>query len=140
MDWTNIIMTLITSGAFTTIYLLGDKKTSSVLDNVSKTIDQWQELVKEVKQELLEQREEFRNTKAEYDARLVTKGNKIDSLYKEIAVLRDRNDKLSSNVARLTIIRCWNISCGKRHPPIAPKTRIPNPDDVKELNEQLGIE
>ena len=133
-------MTLITSGAFTTIYLLGDKKTSSVLDNVSKTIDQWQELVKEVKQELLEQREEFRNSKVEYDARLVAKDNKIDSLYKEIAVLRDRNDKLSSNVARLTIVRCWEIGCGKRQPPIAQKTRIPNPDDVKELNEQLGIE
>ena len=25
MDWTNIIMTLITSGAFTAIYLLGDR-------------------------------------------------------------------------------------------------------------------
>ena len=52
MDWTNIIMTLITSGAFTAIYLLGDRKTSSVLENVSKTIDQWQELLKEVKEEL----------------------------------------------------------------------------------------
>ena len=31
MDWTNIIMTLITSGAFTAIYLLGDRKTASVL-------------------------------------------------------------------------------------------------------------
>lgn len=41
MDWTNIIMTLISSGAFTAIYLLGDKKTSAVLDNVSKSIDQW---------------------------------------------------------------------------------------------------
>lgn len=52
MDWTNIIMTLITSGAFTAIYLLGDRKTASVLENVSKTIDQWQELLKEVKEEL----------------------------------------------------------------------------------------
>ena len=52
MDWTNIIMTLITSGAFTAIYLLGDRKTASVLENVSKTIDQWRELLKEVKEEL----------------------------------------------------------------------------------------
>ena len=50
MDWTNIIMTLITSGAFTAIYLLGDRKTASVLENVSKTIDQWQGLLKEVKE------------------------------------------------------------------------------------------
>ena len=49
MDWTNIIITLITSGAFTAIYLLGDRKTAAVLDNVSKTIDQWQELLGEVK-------------------------------------------------------------------------------------------
>lgn len=138
MDWTNIIMTLITSGAFTTIYLLGDKKTSSVLDNVSKTIDQWQELVKEVKQELLEQREEFRNSKVEYDARLVTKDNKIDSLYKEIAVLRDRNDKLSSNVARLTIVRCWEVGCGTRQPPMGTKVSVT--EDVTNIVEQVKIE
>ena len=138
MDWTNIIMTLITSGAFTTIYLLGDKKTSSVLDNVSKTIDQWQKLVKEVKQELLEQREEFRNSKVEYDARLVTKDNKIDSLYKEIAVLRDRNDKLSSNVARLTIVRCWRITCGIRQPPMG--TKVSATEDVTNIVEQGKIE
>lgn len=138
MDWTNIIMTLITSGAFTTIYLLGDKKTSAVLDNVSKTIDQWQELVKEVKQELLEQREEFRNSKVEYDARLVTKDNKIDSLYKEISVLRDRNDKLSSNVARLTIVRCWKVVCGDRQPPMGTKVSVT--EDVTNIVEQVKIE
>ena len=65
MDWTNIIMTLITSGAFTAIYLLGDRKTASVLENVSKTIDQWQELLKEVKEELAAKTEEY---KAQWEA------------------------------------------------------------------------
>ena len=138
MDWTSVIMTLISSGAFTAIYLLGDKKTSSVLDNVSKTIDQWRELVKEVKQELLEQREEFRNSKAEYDARLVAKDNKIDSLYKEIAVLRDRNDKLSSNVARLTIVRCWRVTCGIRQPPMDTKASVT--EDVTNIVKQVKTE
>lgn len=109
-----------------------------MLDNVSKTIDQWQELVKEVKQELLEQREEFRNSKVEYDARLVTKDNKIDSLYKEIAVLRDRNDKLSSNVARLTIVRCWKVGCGTRQPPMGTKVSVT--EDVTNIVEQGKIE
>ena len=40
MDWTNIIMTFITSGAFVTVFMLGDRKTSAVLDNVGKSIDQ----------------------------------------------------------------------------------------------------
>ena len=109
-----------------------------MLDNVSKTIDQWQELVKEVKQELLEQREEFRNSKVEYDARLVTKDNKIDSLYKEIAVLRDRNDKLSSNVARLTIVRCWRVTCGIRQPPMGTKVSVA--EDVTNIVEQVKTE
>ena len=65
MDWTNIIMTLITSGAFTAIYLLGDRKTASVLENVSKTIDQWQGLLKEVKEELAAKTEEY---KAQWEA------------------------------------------------------------------------
>lgn len=40
MDWMQIMMTLITSGAFTAVFLLGDRKTSAVLDNVGKSIDQ----------------------------------------------------------------------------------------------------
>lgn len=128
MDWTSIVMTLITSGAFTTIYLLGDRKTSSVLENVSKTIDQWQELVEEMKGEISALREEFRKKTEDYEARLATKDNKIDSLYKEMSVLRDRNDKLSSNVARLTVVRCWKITCGIRQPPMG--TKVTASEDI----------
>ena len=138
MDWTNIIITLITSGAFTAIYLLGDRKTAAVLDNVSKTIDQWQELLGEVKGELAEQRGEFKAAKEDYEAHLVAKDNKIDSLYKEIGVLRDRNDKLSSNVARLTIVRCWKVGCGDCQPPMGTKVSVS--EDVTNIIEQVKIE
>ncbi len=138
MDWTNIIITLITSGAFTAIYLLGDRKTAAVLDNVSKTIDQWQELLGEVKCELADQREASKTAKDDYEAHLVVKDNKIDSLYKEIAVLRDRNDRLSSNVARLTIVRCWKVGCGDRQPPMGTKVSVT--EDVTNIIEQVKIE
>lgn len=137
MDWTNIITTLIVSGAFSTIYLLGDKKTAAILDNVSKTIDQWQELVGEMKGEISELREEFRKKTEDYEARLVIKDNKIDSLYKEISILRDRNDKLSSNVARLTVVRCWKISCGDRQPPMG--TKVTTSEDINVI-EQIKID
>lgn len=138
MDWTNIIVTLITSGAFTAIYLLGDRKTAAVLENVSKTIDQWQELLGEVKGELAEQRGEFKAAKEDYEAHLAVKDNKIDSLYKEISVLRDRNDRLSSNVARLTIVRCWKVGCGDRQPPMGTKVSVT--EDVTNIVEQVKIE
>lgn len=137
MDWTSIIMTLITSGAFTAIFMLGDKKTAAVLDNVSKTIDQWKQLVGEMKTELVELREELRRSKEDYEARLAAKDNKIDSQYKEMSVLRDKNDKLSSNVARLTILRCWKIACGDRQPPMG--TKVQATEDISVV-EQIKVE
>ena len=117
MDWTNIIITLITSGAFTAIYLLGDKKTSAVLDNVSKTIDQWQELLREVKDELAAKSVEYRESQQSYEDTISKKDAKIDSLYKEMSVYRDEKDKLSSRVAFLTAYRCKKVNCTEREPP-----------------------
>lgn len=117
MDWTNIIITLITSGAFTAIYLLGDKKTSAVLDNVSKTIDQWQALLREVKDELAAKSVEYRESQQSYEDTISKKDAKIDSLYKEMSVYRDEKDKLSSRVAFLTAYRCKKVNCTEREPP-----------------------
>lgn len=106
MDWTSIVMTMITSGAFTAIYLLGDRKTASVLDNVGKSIDQWKLIV-----------EEYKREKEAMQADIDRKDKKVDSLYGQIAVLRDSNDKLSSKVAYLSVIKCTEIGCNKRQPP-----------------------
>lgn len=117
MDWTNIIITLITSGAFTAIYLLGDKKTAAVLDNVSKTIDQWQELLREVKDELSAKTTELNECRKSYEETIARKDSKIDSLYKEISYARDEKDKLSSKIAFLTAYRCNKVRCVDREPP-----------------------
>lgn len=117
MDWTNIIITLITSGAFTTIYLLGDRKTSAVMENVSKMIDQWQELLREVKEELAVKSEEYKASQKSFEDNIAKKDAKIDSLYKEISIYRDEKDKLSSRVAFLTAYRCKKLNCMDREPP-----------------------
>lgn len=106
MDWTSIIMTLITSGAFTAIYLLGERKTSAVLDNVGKSIDQWKLIV-----------EEYKREKETMQDEIDRKDKKVDSLYNQISVLRDSNDKLSSKVAYLSVVKCTETGCLKRQPP-----------------------
>lgn len=106
MDWTSIIMTLITSGAFTAIYLLGDRKTSAVLDNVGKSIDQWKLIV-----------EEYKREKEAMQADIDRKDKKIDSLYTQIGILKDDKDKLSSKVAYLSVVKCSEVGCVKRQPP-----------------------
>nr|DAE35105.1 MAG TPA: Sec-independent protein translocase protein tatAd protein, PROTEIN TRANSPORT [Caudoviricetes sp.] len=124
MDWTNIMTALITSGAFTAIYLIGDRKTSSVLDNVAKTIEQWRGLLKEVK-------EEADALRAQVDA----KDRQIDQLYKSIGALRDRGDKLSSRVAYLNAFRCKKIQCIDREPPFGSvKT------DISDGNDKQGLQ
>ena len=106
MDWTSIIMTLITSGAFTAIYLLGERKTSAVLDNVGKSIDQWKLIV-----------EEYKREKEAMQADIDRKDKKIDSLYNQIGILKDDKDKLSSKVAYLSVVKCSEVGCIKRQPP-----------------------
>lgn len=117
MDWTNIFVTLITSGAFVTVYLVGDKKTASVLENVSKTIDQWRGLVDEVKADLAAERKERKEMLADYERRLEAKDNKLDSQYREIGVWRDRSDKLGSKVSYYRAFECRKVRCPDREPP-----------------------
>lgn len=121
MDWTSIIMTLITSGAFTAIYFLGDRKTAQVLDNVSKTIDQWRGLTDEYRREAEGLREQ-----------LAAKDLKIDQLYKSTATLRDRGDKLSSRVAYLSVVRCRKVGCVQREPPFGSARTEDTADVAKE--------
>ena len=105
-------MTLITSGAFTAIYLLGDKKTSAVLDNVGKSIDQWKLIV-----------EEYKREKEAMQADIDRKDKKIDSLYNQIGLLKDDKDKLSSKVAYLSVVKCTEVGCIKRQPPFGSNQR-----------------
>lgn len=115
MDWTNIIMTFITSGAFVTVFMLGDKKTSAVLDNVGKSIDQWKLIV-----------EEYKREKEAMQADIDRKDKKIDSLYNQIGILKDDKDKLSSKVAYLTVVKCTEVGCIKREPPFGTSQKCNN--------------
>lgn len=112
MDWTSIITALITGGAFTAIYLIGDRKSAAVMENVSKMIKEWKQLVDENKAETAELRDEVK-----------VKDAKIDNLFKEIAVLRDKGDRMGSKIAYLTCYKCNKVSCADREPPFG-STRL----------------
>lgn len=106
MDWTNIIVALITSGAFLGIFTIRETKTKMMLDNGNKINEQWATFAEKEEERLKELKED-----------LDTKDRKIDKLYSEITVLRDKNDKLASRVAFLTAYRCRKVSCIDREPP-----------------------
>jgi hypothetical protein len=52
IDWTNIIITVVGSGALTSFFLITEKKTKSALENMQKTIDEWKALCNAEREEI----------------------------------------------------------------------------------------
>lgn len=115
MDWTQIMLTLIAAliptGGVLGIFTIRERKTEMMLDNANKINSQWADIV--AKEE--ERRKEL---KADLDS----KDAKIDRLYADISVLRDKNDKLGSKVAYLNAYRCRKVGCIERIPPFGSTT------------------
>lgn len=110
MDWTTIIITILTllisNGGLVTLVTLKEKKTSAFLDNVTKLIDQWQEVA-----------EERKNRAVELKSDLDKKDAKIDALYVEISKLRNELDHTRTSEAVARMIRCEKTECTQRKPP-----------------------
>lgn len=110
MDWTTIIVTILTllisNGGLVTLVTLREKKNAAFLDNVSKLIDQWQEVANDRK---------LRADELKTD--LDRKDAKIDSLYVEIAKLRGELDHTRTSEAVARMLKCENTACLDRKPP-----------------------
>ena len=110
MDWTTIIITILTllisNGGLVTLVTLREKKNAAFLDNISKLIDQWQEVANDRK---------LRADELKSD--LDRKDAKIDSLYAEIAKLRSELDHTRTSEAVARMLKCENTACLDRKPP-----------------------
>ena len=110
MDWTTIIITILTllisNGGLVTLVTLCEKKNAAFLDNISKLIDQWQEVANDRK---------LRADELKSD--LDRKDAKIDSLYAEIAKLRGELDHTRTSEAVARMLKCENTACLDRKPP-----------------------
>ncbi len=118
-EWVTAIVALLGGigglGGILSIFLFyGENKRSKQLENEHKANSEWSDLVD--KHKLREK--DLEAAIKDRDATISVKDNKIDSLYKENNELRKRNDKLSSKVAVLSVLRCKVVGCGKRQPPI----------------------
>ena len=110
MDWTTIIITILTllisNGGLVTLVTLREKKNAAFLDNISKLIDQWQEVANDRK---------LRADELKSD--LDRKDAKIDSLYAEIAKLHGELDHTRTSEAVARMLKCENTACLDRKPP-----------------------
>lgn len=128
-DWIAGIVALLGGigglGGICSIFLFyRENKRAKQLENEHSANTEWQELV-----------EKYKQRTTDLEATITTKDNKIDSLYKDNNELRKRNDKLSSTVAALTILRCKVVGCANRVPPMGSRENIKT-DEEQSTNDK----
>lgn len=106
MDWTQIIVAFITTGAFVGMFTIREKKTGMMLDNANKLIEGWMHLANE-RQDSLKEKEQT----------IAEKDNKIDELHRISSKLRHRLDDAHTEAAVARVMKCDIASCTKRQPP-----------------------
>lgn len=82
--------------------------------------------IEELHDALKAENERYNNVVANKNAEIDRLNNKIDALYSDIAIMRnkeaemrDKIDNLSSENTALTIFRCDKVGCADRKPPFA---------------------
>lgn len=104
MEWTAIltaVLTFIGGGGLGAVLMFPTKRKAAELENEQKASEQWRELFMQKEQNCKEQ------------------SNLIDRLYDNQGKLRDEINRLTTEVAVLKILKCKNLNCAEREPPIA---------------------
>lgn len=111
MDWSTIITTLIAallpSGGVTAVFLIRGKRKELEITNLSKVIDELREITEGYKAEV-----------AEYKKTLEHKEDIIEQLHREKSALYDKLDKANSRAAVNKLLKCQEIGCAQRRPPL----------------------
>ena len=125
LNWTEIIIAIIgfigCGGGLIGVATISEKKTEAALKNVAdmigamtKIADNWQEV-----------NEERKNQNEELMTKLNAKDEKIDKLFKELERKREKEAVLLHRYISEKILRCDDLSCPNRKPPIS-KSEINN--------------
>lgn len=104
MEWTAIltaVLTFIGGGGLGAVLMFPSKRKAADLENEKKASEQWRELC-------MQNQEEKKSQSA-----------LIDKLYDNQSKLRDEINQLTTEVAVLKILKCKNLKCAEREPPIA---------------------
>lgn len=117
MDLSTIIILIaefLLGGGIIAIVTIKDKKTEAILNNMQKVIEEERALAQEYKAEVVSLKEEL---KAKDDT---IRGNEeyIKELHKEKSELYSKLDKANSRAAVNKILKCQNLGCTERRPPL----------------------
>lgn len=117
MEWTDIIIAIIGAlggGGLVRLFTRKETKEGMSLDNMQKVLD--------AKDRIIEEREErckeLKTDLAAKDELIKEKEGYIMSLHKEKSDLHDKLDKANSRAAVNKLLKCHEIGCAHRRPPL----------------------
>ena len=117
MEWGNIttlIAEVLFGGGLLVFVTIKDKKTAAILDNMQRVIEEERALAEEYKKEVISLKEE--SLKREEHIR--HQEEYIKELHKDKSDLHDKLDKANSRAAVNKILKCQEVGCSQRRPPL----------------------
>lgn len=136
MDWGSIstlIAEVLFGGGLLVFVTIKDKKTAAILDNMQTVISEQRELAKAYKEEA----ELYKSEIAEHRADAKAREAYIQELHKSNSDLYVKLDKANSRAAVNKLLKCSEIGCAKRKPPLGEGVA----DTFRQIrNENLGEE
>ena len=109
-----LIAEFLLGGGIIAIVTIKDKKTEAILNNMQKVIEEERELAKQYKEEVTSLKEEMRQK----DEFIRHQEEYIHDQHKEKSDLHERLDKANSRAAVNKILKCQNLGCDLRRPPL----------------------
>lgn len=117
MEWgtiTTLVAEVLFGGGLLAFVTIKDKKTAAILENMQKVIEEERELAKEYRNEVGSLKEEIKRK----DDTIRENEAYIRTLHKENSEIHDKLDKANSRAAVNKLLKCQEIGCGKRRPPL----------------------
>lgn len=134
MDWGSIstlIAEVLFGGGLLVFVTIKDKKTAAILENMQTVITEQRELAQAYKEEA----EVYKAEIAEYRADGKARETYIQELHKSNSDLYVKLDKANSRAAVNKLLKCSEIGCAKRKPPLGEGVA----DTFKQIrNEDIG--
>lgn len=117
MDWgtiTTLIAEVLFGGGLLVFVTIKDKKTAAILDNMQTVIEEERSLASEYKSEAASLKEDL----SKKDDVIRDKEEYIRGLHREKSELHDKLDKANSRAAVNKILKCQEVGCSQRRPPL----------------------
>lgn len=117
MEWgtiTTLVAEVLFGGGLLAFVTIKDKKTAAILENMQKVIEEERELAREYRDEVGSLKEEIKRK----DDTIRENEAYIRTLHRENSEIHDKLDKANSRAAVNKLLKCQEIGCGKRRPPL----------------------